>query len=93
MLLSTTVAYWRFEDGAANAAASGTGTILDSSGNNLNGTPVSGPVYTSVAVNPIPQTGDANLRSLGFNGTTQRITIPDSAAVPDYREPDAGGLG
>ena len=73
------VAYWRFENGTADTPASGTGTILDSSGNGLNGTPVNGPVYrTNVPVNPIPQTGQPNLLSMDFNGINQRVFIPDN---------------
>ena len=80
-LLSSTVAYWRFENGAVNTAAAGTGTILDSSGHGFNGTPVNGPVYSSsVPVTPIPQTGTANKRSLSFNGTNQRVAISDNTA-------------
>jgi hypothetical protein len=75
----STVAYWRFEEGSPNMAASGADTILDSSGNNLNGTPIGGPVYrSSVAENPIPLTGQANQLSLDFDGTDQRIFIPDN---------------
>ena len=76
---AATVAYYRFENGTANTAASGTNSILDSSGNGLNGTPVNGPVYTSnVPVNPVPQTGATNNLSMQFNGIDQRISIPDS---------------
>ena len=62
-------------------AATGSGTILDSSGNGFDGTPVNGPTYSSsVAVNPIPQTGAGNNLSMAFNGTDQRIFIPDNPA-------------
>jgi hypothetical protein len=77
-----TVAYWRFENGTANATASGTNSILDSSGNNLHGTPLNGPVYRStVPVNPIPLTGAANTRSLDFDGVNARVAIPDYTAL------------
>ncbi len=75
------IAYWRFENGAGGSAASGIGSILDSSGNGHNGTPVNGPVYSpSVPTGSIPQTGETNALSLDFNGTNQRLFIPDSSA-------------
>jgi hypothetical protein len=65
------IGYWRFEGEAADTAASGTNSILDSSGNALHGTPFNGPVYrTTVASDPLPRTGISNSRSLGFNETT-----------------------
>jgi hypothetical protein len=42
---SATVAHWMFLEGSPGTVATGTGTILDSSGNNLNGTPFGGPAY------------------------------------------------
>ncbi len=81
-LLSSTVAYWRFENGAAGAAASGTGTILDSSGNGINCTAINTPVYSAtVPAATIPQTGAADHRSMSFNGVNQRISIPDKPAL------------
>ena len=77
---ASTIAYWRFEEGAADVAA--TNPIIDSSGNSLSGNPVGGPVFrTSVGVNPVPHLGLANTRSLDFNGSTQRISLPDYAAL------------
>lgn len=77
-----TVAYWRFEEGTANAAASGTGTIVDSSGNGNNGTAIDGPTYSAnVPVATIPQTGATNSLSMLFNGTDQQIFIPDSPSL------------
>jgi Concanavalin A-like lectin/glucanases superfamily len=77
-LCLSTVAYWRFEEGKPNVAANGINTILDSSGNDLDGTPFGGPVYrSSVGDNPIPASGDPNALSLDFNGANQRIFIPD----------------
>lgn len=74
------VAYWRFENGTADTAAVGSGTILDYSGSGLNGTPIGGPLYrANVAINPIPQTGQSNTLSMDFNGTNQRVSIPDNA--------------
>jgi len=100
---SGTVAYYRFE-GTAGTAATGTGSIVDSSGNGLNGTPSNGPVYSSsVASNPVPVNGDPNATSLSFNGNNQAVYIPDN---PDfqitqsltleayiYALPTAGGQG
>jgi hypothetical protein len=77
-LCLSTIAYWRFEEGRPNVAASGINTILDSSGDDLDGTPFGGPVYrSSTADNPVPLTGDPNSLSLDFNGSNQRIFIPD----------------
>lgn len=77
---SGVVAYWRFENGTANTAATGPGTILDYSGNALNGTPIGGPGYRpNVAINTIPQTGQSNTLSMDFNGINQRVFIPDNA--------------
>jgi MSHA biogenesis protein MshQ len=75
-----TVAYWRFEEGAANQAATGVGTILDSSGNGLDGTPINGPIYSAaVPADPIPQTGASDHLSLAFNSAAaQRVFIPDN---------------
>jgi len=77
-----TVAYYRFNEGAAGTAASAaTGAILDSSSNGYNGTAINGPVYSSsVPANPIPLTGQSNPTSLSFDGTSQRIFIPNSDA-------------
>ena len=75
---AATVAYWRFEEGVADTAASGDGSILDSSGNGNNGNPVNGPVYSSnVPASTIPQTGAADSLSMSFNGIDQSIFIPD----------------
>lgn len=67
----------------AVVAASGEGTVLDSSGNGHNGTPINGPVYrSSVGASVIPLTGAVNQRSMSFNGVDQRVFIPDS---PDFQ--------
>jgi hypothetical protein len=51
------IAYWRFENGTANSSASGVGSILDSTGNGHNGTPINGPLYrSSVPSSTVPQT-------------------------------------
>lgn len=80
--LLSTIAHWRFEEGAADAAASSAaGAILDSSGNGHHATAVAGPLYRDFApIDPLPQTGVADKRSLDFNGTSQRITVADSSA-------------
>lgn len=67
------VAWYRFEDGTAGAAA---GAIADSSGNGLVGVGVNGPVYSSsVGLNPLPG-GIPNHLSMSFDGN-QRIFVPD----------------
>jgi hypothetical protein len=79
---ASTVGYWRFEEGIPNTPARGTGTIIDSSGNGNNGTPFYGPVYSSnVPVSTIPQTGEQDSLSMLFNGTDQRVFIPDSPSL------------
>jgi len=77
-----TVAYYRFEEGTTGSAASGSNTILDSSGNGINGTPFNGPVYSaSVAANPVPVVALPNAHSLSFNGTNQRVFVPNVPAL------------
>ena len=39
-----TIAHWTFEEGTPGATASGVGTIIDSSGNNLHGRALGGTV-------------------------------------------------
>ena len=77
-----TEAYWRFENGQANQAATGIGTILDSSGNGLNSTPQNGPVYrTLVPDSLVPQTGAGNGLALEFNGTSQGLILSDTPGL------------
>jgi Ca2+-binding RTX toxin-like protein len=72
-------AYWRFEEGAPNAAATGVASILDSSGSEDHGTPFGGPVYrVDVPVNPVPLTGAANQLSMEFDGLDDQISIPST---------------
>jgi WD40 repeat protein len=102
-LCLSTIAYWRFEEGIADQPAMGTGTILDSSGNDLNGTPINGPVYRAdIGDNPIPQTGEENFLSLDFErANRQRIFIADDPAfqlthsltLEAYIKPTAPGGG
>jgi hypothetical protein len=76
-----TVAYWRFEEGTADTAASGAGSILDSSGHSLNGTPQQSPVYrASVGANAVPATGAGNHLSLDFTDASQLVSVPDDPA-------------
>ncbi len=71
---ANTVAHWKFEEGTADTAAAGNGTIVDSSGNAFNGTPFDGPVYRHVA-NRNSQLG------LEFGNTLpQRVFIPNNPA-------------
>lgn len=78
---SGTVAYYRLE-GTPGTAASGSGTIIDSSGNGLNGTAVNGPVYSSsVPANFVPSNGLADGSSLSFDGTSQQVIVPDSPSL------------
>jgi len=97
-----TIAYWRFENGAANTVATGAGSILDLSGHGLNGTPVGNTVYrTDVPVNPVPATGAANTRSLDIASTSSRVAVADdqrfaltkSLALEAFIRPRAGGSG
>lgn len=72
--MGATIAYWRFENGVPNATASGASTILDSSGNNLHGTPLGGPIYWS-ATAPIGAVG------LELTPADDRVSIPDYSAL------------
>lgn len=67
---AATVVHYRFENGVAGEKARGKGSVLDSSGNGLNGTPVGRPRYEA-ASNP-----DSTL-ALRFNGTTAGVFVPD----------------
>jgi hypothetical protein len=76
----TVIAYWRFEQGPADASSS---NIFDSSGNGLTGFSVSGPPYrTDVPTSFIPGTGAADHFSLQFNGTSQRVFVPTTPISP-----------
>ena len=97
-----TIAYWRFENGAANTVVTGAGSILDLSGHGLNGTPVGNIVYrTDVPVNPVPATGAANTRSLDIAGTSSCVEVADdqlfaltkSLSLEAFIRPRAGGSG
>ena len=74
------IAYYRFEEGAANSTASGLNTITDSSGNRLNGTALNAPVYgLDVPSSNIQLLNVSNRLSMHFNGTNQQITISDNS--------------
>jgi hypothetical protein len=76
---ASVIAYWRFEAGRSGTAAT---TIADSSGNNLNGTAINGPTYSSdVPTHIIPRTNAVDELSLNFDGNNQRIAIPDYAKL------------
>ncbi len=76
---AATIGYWRFEEGAADTPATGSNTVLDSSGNGLLASPVLGPVYrTDVPGSNAP----SNRRSMEFDGITgQRARVPDGPLV------------
>lgn len=75
------LAYWRFEEGAENSIASGTGSISDSAGS-FTGTPTGNPTYRSdIGSNPVPTNGFANTRSLEFDGAGDFVLIADPTGV------------
>jgi hypothetical protein len=71
---AATIGYWRFEEGTAGNPAAGANSVLDSSGNGLNGTPANGPVYST----DLPPWGPAlgSTLSLHFRDST-RVFVPD----------------
>jgi hypothetical protein len=74
-LLSSTLAYWRFEDGTGTTAA-------DSSGNGNTGTLENGALFsTNTPLTNVPRTGAANTGSVQLNGTNQSVVIPDSPTL------------
>jgi len=68
-----TVGFWRFEEGTPPNAATGVGSVLDSSGHGLNATPSGGPTYSS----DLPPMAGATTRSMHFDGLGQRLFVPD----------------
>ena len=68
---NATVAYWRFEEGTPGTIPSGVNSVLDSSGNGLDGTPFGHPIYRMVN-NPQSTMG------LEFNGADARVFVPDN---------------
>jgi len=70
-----TVAYYRFDNDTVAGATN------DETGVN-NGTIVGGAPYgSSVGQNPVKQTGAANATSLGLNGTTQFVSVPNNSSL------------
>ena len=62
------IAEWKFDEGTANTEASGYLSILDTSGNNLHGTPLNGPTYRAVPYGGL---------GLQFDGVDDRVTVSD----------------
>src|SRR5574341_1380112 len=76
LISSTTVAYWRFEEGTDGGAAAGAGSILDVSPSANHATPSGSPTYRAeVAVSPIPATDAANSLSLEFDDVSDKVTV------------------
>src|SRR5271166_4882092 len=69
-----TVAFWDFEEEPVGDVASGTSSILDSSGNGLNGTPFGEPLYVADSAE-VPGSG------LGLEFKSSRIGVPDNALL------------
>lgn len=69
-----TVAWWRFEEGVEDARAAGTGSIFDTSGSYLNGTPFDSPIYRAT---PVPGSF-LGLQFTGGGAGTQRVFVPDN---------------
>ena len=75
----STVLHYRFEEGSNSSTAGGTGSIIDLSGNNINGTPVNYPLYTSdTPLQYLPIVNSQNNLAMRFNGLNQRISVSDS---------------
>jgi hypothetical protein len=85
---ASSLGYWRFEEGIANAAASGSGSILDSSGSGDLGTPSGGPIYrTDVPADPVPATRATNELSLQFDGVDDQVAY--ASTFPFHQAGDA----
>jgi hypothetical protein len=67
--------YWPME-GTPGSAASGAGSIVDLSGNSLNGTPANGPTYSS----DVPPWAGAigSTSSLFYSDLNTRVFVPDA---------------
>jgi hypothetical protein len=68
------VAHYRFENGSNGSPASGSKSILDSSGNGLHGDPYLGPTYSS----NVPSGQNFSTRSIRFSPPDQGIFIQDN---------------
>ncbi len=71
-----TIAHWMFEEGTSGATASGAGTIIDSSVNNLHGTALGGPVYQDGLKSG---TGNTGLR---FDGVDDTVRVSSGSTGP-----------
>jgi hypothetical protein len=87
---ATTLAHWRFEEGAAGTNPADTaGAVLDSSGNNNHGQAVPGALFPStysadVPGNPVNPGSLSNSLSLSFPQNANRdqsIIVPDSTTL------------
>lgn len=76
--VAATSGYWRFEEGVAGNTASGTDSILDSSGNGNHGTPAGGPTYSATIPGNFPGT---NSLSLNFDGSNDTVEIENSVSL------------
>ena len=93
-----TVAYYRFEEGPADAVAS---EIVDSSGNGLHGTVIGGPAYrTDKFGSTVPKTGAANSFSMNFSSSAAAsfdyafpFNTQTNATVEFWINPEVGGGG
>ncbi|MFO1477418.1 MAG: LamG domain-containing protein [Verrucomicrobiota bacterium] len=74
--LADTVGYWRLEGAPSTPAV---GIVLDYSGNGLNGTAINGPLYSGDIASAAQGIGSTT--SMQLNGLTQRVTVPDAAAL------------
>lgn len=71
---ANTLGHWRFEEGLAGSTATGAGSILDSSGNLLHGTPFGDPAYSSNVAGSAPG-------ALSIDLDSDVIRIPTSPAL------------
>jgi hypothetical protein len=69
-----TVGHWKFEHGVPDTLATDWGTVLDYSGNGINGTPLANPVYRQA----IPGSSQVALQ---FTSGNQRVFFEDLAAL------------
>jgi hypothetical protein len=79
--MANTVGFWQFE-GTPGTAASGANSVLDSSGNGLNGTPINvtssgGPTYNSDIATVAGALGSKT--SMYFDGHDQQVFVPDGS--------------
>ncbi|MBT6284015.1 MAG: hypothetical protein HOI96_02420 [Rhodospirillaceae bacterium] len=70
------IAHWTFEEGTPGATASGVGTIIDSSGNNLHGRALGGTVYQDGLKSGTGNTG------LNFDGNNDTVHVSSGSTGP-----------